>query len=86
MVEGTPEEARDFVEPWMAIAKPVLRHIPEHIETGCILARCETEVVRLSLGNLMTFPWIKEAVHSGRLELHGFRFDIRTGALQAITA
>ena len=27
MVEGAPEEARDFVEPWMRIAEPVLRRV-----------------------------------------------------------
>ena len=81
MVEGAPKEARDFVEPWMAIAEPVLRRLPKHVGENDILAHCETEVVRLSLANLATFPWIAEAVGAGRLALHGFRFDIRTGLL-----
>lgn len=81
MVEGAPEEARDFVEPWMAIAEPILRQIPRHIESGDIIGYCETEVVRLSLANLLTFPWIAEAVGAKRLALLGFRFDIRTGVL-----
>jgi carbonic anhydrase len=38
-------------------------------------------VVRLAMVNLATFPWIEAAVTAGRLELHGFRFDIRTGVL-----
>ena len=29
MVEGAPEEARDFVQPWVAMAKPVLESVPE---------------------------------------------------------
>jgi len=81
MVEGAPEMARDFVEPWMAMAEPVLRRIPKGIEGADILSYCEAEVVRLSLANLATFPWIAEGVDAGRLTLHGFRFDIRTGML-----
>jgi carbonic anhydrase len=81
MVEGAPREARDFVEPWMGIAEPVLGHIPQHIERGDVLDHCEKEAVRLSLDNLRTFPWIAEAVSAGRLALRGFRFDIHSGML-----
>jgi carbonic anhydrase len=81
MVEGAPREAQDFLEPWMRIAAPVLRDSTEHADIGDVLRHCEIEVVRLSLTNLLTFPWIEDAVGTGRLELHGFRFDILTGVL-----
>ena len=81
MVEGAPDEARDFVEPWMKIAEPVLRGRPEGQATAQMLTHYETEVVRLSLAHLRTFPWIDEAVLAGRLRLTGYRFDIHTGAL-----
>jgi len=38
-------------------------------------------VVKLSLRNLLTFPWIREAVDEGRLQLEGFRFGILSGVL-----
>src|ERR1700732_2711404 len=57
MVEGAPD-ARDFVEPWMAIAGRALRQAPRRAVAGDILSGCETEVLRLSLANLATFPWI----------------------------
>ncbi len=81
MVEGAPEEAQDFVETWMKIAEPVLGTIPDQAAPKDILDHCETGVVRLSLANLRTYPWIEEAVGAGRLELQGYRFDIRTGVL-----
>jgi carbonic anhydrase len=81
MVEGAPREARDFVEPWMKIAEPVRHSLAAHGGVGDVLGRCEVEVVRLSLANLTTFPWIADAVAAGRLELRGFRFDIHTGVL-----
>jgi carbonic anhydrase len=78
MVEGAPLEARDFVQPWVSMARPALDGIPK---TGDILTQAEAAVVRLSLGNLMTFPWIQDAVADGTLAVHGFRFDIHTGVL-----
>jgi carbonic anhydrase len=81
MVEGAPEEARDFVQPWVAMAKPVLESVPEGADR---LTRAEAAVVQLSLDNLMTFPWIQDAVAAGKLEVHGFRFDIHTGVLDRL--
>ena len=81
MVEGAPKEARDFVGPWMTIAEPILQRVPPNVEGQELLDRCEVEVVRLTLDNLMTFPWIAEAVRSGSLALHGFQFAVRTGVL-----
>lgn len=81
MVEGAPREAQDFVEPWMEMAKPVLESVPEGLEPGDLLPHCEEQVVRLSLRNLMTFPWIRDAVGSGQLALEGFYFGIASGVL-----
>ena len=82
MVEGAPAEARDFVQPWVEMARPALSGIPT---TGDIMAQAEAAVVRLSLNNLLTFPWIRDAVEDGSLEVHGFRFDIHTGVLAQLT-
>lgn len=84
MVEGAPAAARDFVSSWMRIAESVLRTVPERLDGENILGHCETEVVRLSLANLGTFPWIAEAVGAGRLALHGCHFDIRSGVLKTL--
>ena len=81
MVEGAPAEAGDFVTSWMRIAEPVLRSVPKHLVGADRLGHCESEVVRLSLANLATFPWIADAVAAGRLDLQGVRFDIRSGVL-----
>lgn len=79
MVEGAPVEARDFVEPWISVAKPLLRRKPSRGADA--LDHYEGEVVRFSLANLRTFPWIEDAVNAGKLQLHGFRFGIRDGEL-----
>ena len=80
MVDGAPIDGSDFIKAWMGIAEPVLKAEATctHEETYTL---CEKGVVRLSLANLLTFPWIREASSAGKLRLHGFRFDIRTGML-----
>ena len=44
----------------------------------------ELESVRLSLRNLMSFPWIEERAESGRLKLHGTYFAISDGVLHVL--
>ncbi|MDQ2775577.1 MAG: carbonic anhydrase [Acidobacteriota bacterium] len=84
LLEGAPEEARDFVGPWMSIAEAA-RFRTE----GCSSAEerqqsCEYEVIKVSLANLMTFPWIAERVAAGKLVLHGAWFAIHSGLLMTL--
>ncbi len=52
--------------------------------TGDALLRAtERQTVRLSLRNLTTFPFIREAVAAGNLRLHGWHLNIFEGALEA---
>jgi len=53
-------------------------------QRSATIAAIEAEVVRLSLANLMTFPWIAEAVAANRLALQGYWFDVHTGVLAAV--
>ncbi len=86
MVHGAPPEAADFVAPWMACARDVLAAAPAALAPDALLSHCELGVVRLSLGHLMTFPWIAEAVEDCRLALQGMQFDIHTGVLAWVGA
>jgi carbonic anhydrase len=83
LLEGMPPGTEDFVAAWMGIAREararVLRCEPMSDEARQEAG--EQEMVRLSLENLLTFPWIREAVEAGRLRLHGGHFGIRSGRL-----
>ena len=81
LLEGAPKNAPDFVEPWMSIAEPALWRTAPMLETAARPEAYEKEVVRLSLDNLLSFPWIAEKIGAGHLRLHGARFDIATGVL-----
>jgi carbonic anhydrase len=81
LLDGAPDHAREFVAPWMSIAASArVRAL------GCVPAEerqqyCEHEVIKVSLDNLITFPWVAERIAAGKLDLHGAWFDIRTGVL-----
>jgi carbonic anhydrase len=85
LVEGAPEAARDFVAPWVTIAEAALRRVQARDAGGDPgLDAYEREVVRLSLANLMTFPWIAGRVADGSLSLQGALFDVHTGVLSRL--
>ncbi len=84
MAYGAPPQARDFVAAWADIGKPALAKVSDSGPGR--LGQVEIEVVRLSLANLMTFPWVADQVARGRLALDGFLFDIHTGVLSRVLA
>ncbi len=77
MLHGAPVTAQDFVMPWMAIARNVLK-------PGMTDDQAEAAVVRLSLENLRTFAWIAAAEAAGTLQLIGMRFGIHSGVLSRL--
>ena len=81
LLHGAPAETSDFVGQWVNIAERAkLRAL--HFPPEKRQEYCERESVRLSLENLMTFPWIQAPVAAGELTLHGCYFDIRSGILE----
>lgn len=86
LLNGAPPEVQDFVAGWIGIAQRAravaLRcDVPEQRQEVA-----EHEAVRISLDNLMTFPWVAEAVAAGRLALHGAHFGVATGRLVLVPA
>ena len=67
-----------FVGRWMDILRPGWERIEK---SGGDLRELEHEGVLVSLENLMTFPFVREAVEAGRLNLHGCWTDIGSGTL-----
>lgn len=83
---AAPELARreSFVGSWLRVLAPgyeAVRHIPD---LPARLAALEKEAVRVSLANLMTFPFVREAVGAGRLTLHGAWKNLRAGELEVL--
>ncbi len=53
------------------------------LDGDALLGASERQSVRLSLENLATFPFVREAVAAGDLRLHGWYLDLHEGALEA---
>jgi carbonic anhydrase len=84
--EGVTSHQFEFIGSWVSIAREARERVlreqadqPSAVQTRA----CEHAAIALSLGNLMSFPWIRERVESGKLTLHGWYFDIDAGELLA---
>jgi carbonic anhydrase len=84
MVSGAPDSCRDFVAPWVQQAQPVARAAAEAAQGDRPEAAAEEAVVRQSIDNLRTFPWIAEREADGRLALTGLHFGIGDGVLRVL--
>lgn len=62
------------------------RIVTEHGEGPAAIRALEHETVRVSLANLLTFPFVAERVAAGRLRLQGAYFAIRDGVLHVMDA
>jgi carbonic anhydrase len=73
-----------FITPWMSIAEEARREVAAThaaADADARAAACERAAMRVSLGNLTSFPFVREAVTAGRLQLHGWYFDLDRGEL-----
>jgi carbonic anhydrase len=84
LLKGAPLGAKEFVGPWMSLAEPARLLSEKFAPPEQRQQYLELEVVKTSLTNLMTFPWIAERTASGDLALHGAWFDIRIGELMML--
>ena len=83
LLNGVPAQAGDFLADWIQIAEPAKRRVLECAPADPQTA-CEHEAVKLSLENLLSFPWIAERVQSEKLRLHGAVYGIRSGVLSLL--
>jgi len=83
LIDGTPlalDGECSFIAAWIEIikaAKDKVAGLPKPF----IYRQCELEALKISLGNLMTFPWIRERVKNNTLSVHAWHFDIGSGVI-----
>ncbi|AQS48894.1 MULTISPECIES: carbonic anhydrase [Thioclava] len=75
------EEKSSFVGTWLNLLRPGYERVTDLPEDQQVLA-LEREAVKVSLENLMTFPFVREALDADRMTLHGLRHDIGEGTLE----
>lgn len=75
------EEKSSFVGRWMDLLRPgyeKVRDLPEDQQVRAL----EKQAVLTSIENLMTFPFVRDAVENDFLTLHGLWNDIGEGGLE----
>jgi carbonic anhydrase len=75
------EEKTSFVGRWLDILEPGYQRVAD-LPQDQILRALEKEAVLVSLENLMTFPFVRDAVAADRLTLHGLWHNIGEGELE----
>jgi carbonic anhydrase len=76
------EQSSSFIGRWMDILRPGYDRVVARVDgEAAQKAELERESVLISLENLATFPFVRDARRSGMLTLHGGWFDIATGQL-----
>ncbi|HVW91849.1 MAG TPA: carbonic anhydrase [Devosia sp.] len=81
--ESAPLSQGDFISQWMSQIAPAAAALGPHAryDAAAYQRRLEFASVELSLSNLMTFPWVRDKVEAGKLELHGAYFGVAAGRL-----
>ena len=79
------EEKTSFVGRWMDILRPGYDRIAT-LPAAERIPALEREAVLVSLDNLMTFPFVRDAVAGERLTLHGLWNDTGEGNLEQFDA
>lgn len=75
-------ESSSFVGRWMDILRPGFERTAHISDSEQRIGAMERESVKVSIENLLTFPFIREAVEGERLTLHGVWHDIGEGFLE----
>src|ERR1700749_143784 len=81
--KAAPLSPGDFIGKWMAqFVKPgEIVEQRDHESMQAFVVRIEKAAVFRSLENLMTFPFVRAAVESGAMQLHGAYFGVAEGKL-----
>jgi len=81
MINGAPDSCPDFILPWVQQGVPTVQRVCESYPADQVERVAEEAIVKLSLENLRTFPWIAEREAAGELKLVGLHFGIADGVL-----
>ncbi|XP_071736447.1 carbonic anhydrase 2-like [Rutidosis leptorrhynchoides] len=74
--------ASDFIEQWVKIGLPAKSKVKGDfgdLDYSDLCTKCEKEAVNVSLGNLLTYPFVRDAIVNKKLSLKGGHYDFVKG-------
>ncbi len=84
MARDPEHPAGEFLDAWLDLAEPAKQAVLTRLESSSESTRhraCEETSLIMMMENLLTFPWLKQRVEAGNLELHAWYFHIASGRL-----
>lgn len=76
------DEKESMVGRWLDVLRPGFDRVKDLSDEDQQRIALEKQTVVVSLENLMTFPYVREALDAELLSLHGLYMDISTGVLE----
>ena len=80
------EKKSSFIGRWMDILRPGYERVKGIADPAEQIQALEKQAVLISMENLMTFPFVREAVEAEEMTLHGLWTDIGEGGLSQYDA
>lgn len=84
LVTGMHSDSESFVDRWVAIARPAhfraLAANPQ-ADQDTLCQHCELEAIKISIENLRTFPFVRQAEKERQMNVIGAYFDLEAGRL-----
>ena len=72
----------EFINKWLSILLPAYNKIQKDISEQKQISQLEQEGIKVSINNLFSFPFIKNAIDENKLSIHGLIHDIGSGNLK----
>jgi carbonic anhydrase len=92
LFEKHSKQPNSFIDKWMGMAQIACK-LPDTIADMHSAAErtnqenlCAKQALLGSMNNLMTFPWIKEKVDAGSVQLHAWYFNLSEGIIDVFKA
>ena len=73
-----------FVNKWLKILKPAFSELSTHDSDQSGIEELEKTSIKISIDNLIEFPFIKNELDKGTLSIHGLWHDIASGNLEIL--
>jgi carbonic anhydrase len=81
-LSDAPRDPRSFLDAWIGLLDPAKARIADC--DGDHTTALEYESIRVTLENLMTFPFVQEAIRERGLNLAGARYGVADGSLEVM--
>ena len=69
---------------WLRILKPAFSKLSAHSSDQSGIEELEKTSIKISIDNLIEFPFIKNELDEGTLSIHGLWHDIASGNLEML--